>query len=128
MEYSNDIRDVCKSIEDYNPKVLIRFNDMIANMISNKKKLHSVVPEVFIRGKKLNIFFGVHYIVLLFCTKRCKTRHHTHFYCKDFKKREIQLTAILPGAEITFVCHIFLPCQAKCPVSKTNKISKRSRC
>ena len=41
IEYSNDIQDVYKNIDDYNPgkkhKVLIIFNDMIADMINNKK-------------------------------------------------------------------------------------------
>ena len=51
MEYSNDILDVYKNIEDYNPIV---FDDMIADMINNNK-LHSIVTELFIRGRKLNI-------------------------------------------------------------------------
>ena len=58
MEYSNDMQDVYKNIEDYNPgkkrKVLIVFDDMIANMINNKK-LNPIVTELFIRGRKLNI-------------------------------------------------------------------------
>ena len=58
MEYSNDMQDVYKNIEDYNPikkrKVLIVFDDMIADMINNKK-LNPVVTELFIRGRKLNI-------------------------------------------------------------------------
>ena len=41
MEYSNDMQDVYKNIEDYNPrknrKVLIVFDDMMADMINNKK-------------------------------------------------------------------------------------------
>ena len=41
MEYSNDMQDVYKNIEDYNPrknrKVLIVFDDMIVDMINNKK-------------------------------------------------------------------------------------------
>ena len=41
MEYSNDMQHVSKNIEDYNPgkkrKILIVFNDMIADMINNKK-------------------------------------------------------------------------------------------
>ena len=48
MEYSNDMQDVYKNIEDYNPdkkrKELIVFNDMIADMINNEK-LNSVVTE-----------------------------------------------------------------------------------
>ena len=58
MEYSNNMHEVYKSIEDYNPrknrKVLIVFDDMIADMIDNKK-LNLIVTELFIRGRKLNI-------------------------------------------------------------------------
>ena len=59
MEYSNDMQDVYKNIEDYNPikkrKVLIVFDDMIADMINNNNKLNPIVTELFIRGRKLNI-------------------------------------------------------------------------
>ena len=58
MEYSNDMQDVYKNIEDYNPgkkrKILIVFDDMIADMINNKN-LNPVVNELFIRARKLNI-------------------------------------------------------------------------
>ena len=41
IEYSNDMHDVYKNIDDYNPdkenKILIVFDDMIADMIHNKK-------------------------------------------------------------------------------------------
>ena len=41
IEYSNDMRDVFENINDYNPdkenKILIVFDDMIADMINNKK-------------------------------------------------------------------------------------------
>ena len=41
IDYSNDMHDVYKTIDDYNPdkenKILIVFDDMIANMIHNKK-------------------------------------------------------------------------------------------
>ena len=54
----NDIQDVYKNIEDYNPikklKVLIVFDDMIADMINNNK-LNPIVTELFIRGRKLNM-------------------------------------------------------------------------
>ena len=65
MEYSNDMQDVCKNIEDYNPgktpKVLIVFDDMIADMINNKK-LNRVVTELFIRGRKLG--FVINYTII----------------------------------------------------------------
>ena len=58
FEYSNDMHDVYKNIDDYNPdkenKILIVFDDMIADMIHNKK-LYSIVTEWFIRGRKLNL-------------------------------------------------------------------------
>ena len=52
------MRDVYKNIDEYNPdkesKILIAFDDMIADMIHNKK-LNSIVTELFIRCRKLNI-------------------------------------------------------------------------
>ena len=57
MEYSNHMQDVYKNIDDYNlrkkRKVLIVFDDMIADMINNNK-LNPIVTELFIRGRKLN--------------------------------------------------------------------------
>ena len=54
VEYSNDMQDVYKNIEDYNPnkkcKILIIFDDMIADMINNKK-LNPVATELFIRDR-----------------------------------------------------------------------------
>ena len=59
IEYSNDMHDVYKNINYCNPdkesKILIVFDDMIADMINNKK-LNSIVTELFIRGGKLNIY------------------------------------------------------------------------
>ena len=58
-EYSKDMHDVYKNIDEYNPdkenKILIGFDDMIAGMIYDKK-LNSVVTKLFIRGRKLNIY------------------------------------------------------------------------
>ena len=52
------MQDVYKNIEDYNPgkkrKILMVFDDMIADMIGNKK-LNPVVTELFIRCRKNNI-------------------------------------------------------------------------
>ena len=47
------MHDVYKNINDYNPdkenKILIVFNDMIADMIHNKK-INLIVIKLFIRG------------------------------------------------------------------------------
>ena len=52
------MQDVYENIEEYNlgkkRKVLIVFDDVIADMINNKK-LNLVVTELLIRGRKLNI-------------------------------------------------------------------------
>ena len=58
VEYSNDMRNIYKNINDYNTdkenKILIVFDDISADMIHNKK-LNSIVTELFIRERKLNI-------------------------------------------------------------------------
>ena len=51
--------DIYKNIDEYNPnkerKRLILFDDMIADMLSNKKS-NLIVTELIIRGRKLNIY------------------------------------------------------------------------
>ena len=58
IECSNTMDDVYENIDDYNPsrkrKILIAFDDIIANIMSNKK-FQAVVKELFIRCRKLNI-------------------------------------------------------------------------
>ena len=49
------MQDIYKNIDEYNidkeRKILIVFDDMIADMINNKK-LNLIVTELFIRGRK----------------------------------------------------------------------------
>ena len=58
IEYSNNMHKVYKNIDNYNSdkenKILIVFDDMIADMIKNKE-LNSIVTELFNRCRKLNI-------------------------------------------------------------------------
>ena len=58
IEYSNNMQDVYQNIDEYNASrkcfVLIAFDNMIADIISNKR-LSPVVTELFIRGRNLNI-------------------------------------------------------------------------
>ena len=62
------MQDVYKNIEEHNPKikskVLIVFDDMIADMISNKKP-YEIVSELFISGRKINIYHAI-----LFCSTK----------------------------------------------------------
>ena len=54
IEYSNNMDDIYKNIEEYSPskkeKKLTVFVDTIADMLGNKK-LNPIVTELFIRGK-----------------------------------------------------------------------------
>ena len=58
IEHSNDMDDIYKNIGEYNfnkkRKILLVFDDIIADMLSNKK-LNPIVTESFIRGRKPNI-------------------------------------------------------------------------
>ena len=85
--------------EDPEKKILIVFDDMIADMIHNKK-LDSIVTELFIRGRKLNIS-------LVFITQsyfkvpkdvRLNTSHF--FIAKIPNKRELQQIAINHSSDI----------------------------
>ena len=52
------MQDVYKNIDEYNTdkerKILTVLDDLIADMINNKK-LNSIVTDLFIRGRKLKI-------------------------------------------------------------------------
>ena len=87
IEYSNDMHDVYKNIDEYNPdkenKILIVFDDMIVDMINNKR-LNLIVTELFIRGRKLNIslvFIAQSY----FKIPKDIRQNTTPFYCKNSK-------------------------------------------
>ena len=60
IDYSNDMQDVYKNIEEHNlgkkREILIVFDNIFADMINNKK-LNPIVTELFLRGRNLNISF-----------------------------------------------------------------------
>ena len=105
IEYSNDMQDVYKNIDEYNidkeRKILIVFDDMIADMINNKK-LNSVVTELFIRGRKLNI--SLVFITQSYFKKPKHVRlNSTHFFIMKIpNKRELQQTALNHSSDINF--------------------------
>ena len=103
VEYSNDMQDVYKNIEDYNPnkkrKILLVFDDVIAEMINNKR-LNPIVTELFIRGRKL-------FISIVFITQSCfkvpkdVRLNSTHFFImKILNKRELQQIALNHSSDI----------------------------
>ena len=105
MEYSNDMQDVYKNIEDYNPikkrNVLIIFDDMITGMISNNN-LNPIVTELFIRCRKLNISIVV-ITQSYFKVPKDVRLNSTHFFIMKIpNKRELQQIALNHSFDIDF--------------------------
>ena len=103
-EYSNDMQDRYKNIDEYNAdkerKILIVFDDMIADMINNKK-LNSIVTELFIRGRKLNISL-VFITQSYFKVPKDVRLNSTHFFIMKIpNKRELQQIALNHSLDIS---------------------------
>ena len=104
IEYSNDMQDVYKNNDEHNidkeRKILIVFDDMIADMINNKK-LNLIVAELFIRGRKLNIsliFITQSYFKVL----KDVRLNSTHFFIMKIpNKREFQEIALNHSSHIS---------------------------
>ena len=83
--------DVYENIINYNPirkrKKLIVFDDMIADIITNKK-FQAIIKELFIRWRKLNNSL-VFIAVLFFCSKRCKIKFNTLFDYENKQQKRI---------------------------------------
>ena len=93
IEYSNDMDGIYKNIKDYNPnkkrKILIVFDDMITDMLSNEK-LNPIVTELFIRGRKLSLsLFLLHNLISLF-PKNIRLNSTHYFVMKIPNKRKLQ--------------------------------------
>ena len=97
------MQDVYKTFEKDNirkeRKKLIVFNDMIADVINNKK-LNSVVTELFIRGRKLNISL-VFITPSYFKIPKDVRLNSTYFLSWKFpNKRELQQIALSHSSDI----------------------------
>ena len=103
VEYSNDMQDVYKNIEDYNPgkkrKIILVFDDMIADMINNKK-LNPIITELFIRGRKRNI--SIAFITQSYFKVPKDVRlNSTHFFIMKIpNKRELQQIGLNHSSDI----------------------------
>ena len=83
---------IYKNIKDYNPnkkrKMLIAFDDMIVDMLSNKKP-NPIVTELLIRVRKLNIslvFITQSYFAV---AKNIRLNSTRYFVIKIPNKREL---------------------------------------
>ena len=107
-----------KNIDEYNPdkdnKNLIVFDDMMADMINNAK-LNSIVTELFIRARKLNISL-VFITQTYFKVPKDFRLNTTHFFItKILNKRELQQIALNRSSDIRIedFINIYRKCTGK---------------
>ena len=85
--------DIYKNIEDYylnkKQKMLIAFDDTIADILSNKK-LNPIVTKLFIRGGKLNIYLVFIVQSCFAVPKKIRLNSKHYFVMKIPNKRELQ--------------------------------------
>ena len=99
------MQDAHNNIENYNPgkkrQILIVFDNMIADMINNKK-LNPVITELFIRGRKLNI--SIAFITQSYFKVPKDVRlNSTHFFITRIpNKTELQQIALNRSSDIDF--------------------------
>ena len=121
IQNSSNIDDIYKKNDEYNPnekrKILLVFDDMIADMLSNKK-LNPVVSELFSRAGKLNI--SLDFITQSYSAVPKNIRlNSTHcFIMKIPIKKELQEIAFNHSSDIDFqdFMNLYKKCTAK-PIS-----------
>ena len=105
IECSNTMDDVYENIDDYNPKrkrkILVVFDDMIADIMSNKK-FQAIIKELFIRCRKLNISL-VFITQSYFSVPKDVRLNSTHYLIMKINNRkELQNIAINHSADIDY--------------------------
>ena len=105
IEYSNTMNDVYGNIDDYNlkrkSKVLIVFDDMIADIMTNKN-FQATIKKLFIRCRKLNIslvFIAQSYFSVL---KEVRLNSTHHLIIKVHNRGELQQIAINHSVDIDY--------------------------
>ena len=104
IECSDTMNDVYEDIDEYNPtrkKKLIVFEDMIADIMSNKK-FQAALKELFIRCRKLNI--SLVFMSQSFSSVPKKVRlNSTHYLImKIYNKIELQNIAINHSLDVDY--------------------------
>ena len=104
-EYPNDMDDIYKNIERYNPnkkhEMLIVFDEVIADMLSNKK-LNPIVTESFIKARKLNISFVLFMQYYLAGSRNIRPNSTYCFIMKIPNKGHLQQNAFNLSSDIDF--------------------------
>ena len=117
MECSNTMDDVDENIDDYNPnrqrKVLIVFDDMIADIMTNKK-FQAIIKDLFIRCRKVNISL-VFITRSYFYVPKDVRLNATHLIMRISNKRELQNIAINHFVDIDYkdLAKFYIECTKK---------------
>ena len=103
IECSDTMDDVYDNINDYNSnrtrKILIVFDDMIADIMVNKK-FQAIIKELFIRCRKLNVSLVLITQSDFFVPKDVRLNLTRYLIMKVNNKRELQNIAINHSADI----------------------------
>ena len=105
IECSNTMNDVYENIDNYNPnkkrKILIVFDDMIADIMTNKE-FQSIIKELFLRCRKLNISL-VFITQSYFAVPKNVRLNSTHYLIMKINNgRELQNIATKHSADIDY--------------------------
>ena len=105
IECSNTMDEFYENINDYNPsrqrKILIVFDDIIAEIMSNKK-VHAIIKELFIRCRKLNILLVFITQSCFFVPKDVRLNSAHYLLIKINNRKELQNIAINDSAVIYY--------------------------
>ena len=97
--------DVYQNIDDYNPsrkrKILIVFDGMIADIMSNKK-FQAIIKELFIRCRKLNISLVFITQSYLSVPKDVRLNSTHYLIMKINNRKELQNIVINHSADIDY--------------------------
>ena len=97
--------DLYENIDDYNPirkrKKLIVFDDMIADIMTNKK-FQAIIKELFIRCRKLNISLVFITQSYFFVPKVVRLNSTHYLIMKINNRKELQNIAINHSADIDY--------------------------
>ena len=107
---------IYKNIEEHNPnkkrKILIVFDDMIADMLRNKK-LNPIVTELIIRGRTFSLAFITQSYFAVPKNIRLNSAHY--FIMKILNKQELQQIGFNYSSDIEFkdFLNLYKKCTAK---------------
>ena len=125
IECSNTMDDVYENIHDYNSsrkrKILIVFDDMIADIMTNKR-FQAIIKELFIRCRKLNISLVFITQSYFFVRKDVKLNLSHYLIMKINSKRELQNIAVNHSADIDY--QDFIKIYGECTKEPYNFLTK----